>query len=124
VPWPLTHTHTHTRARTRTHTRTHTHTHTHTHARTHTRARTHARARAHTHIVYLLLIFTPQFLMSIVKTFVTVAVQCINRKFEISHCLTIVILLSLCMLILWFYHETGYDCFKISSLLEIDTFLG
>jgi hypothetical protein len=63
--------------------------------------------------------------MSFVKTFVTVVVQYINSKLEISHCLVInVILLSLCMLILGYFHETGYDRFKISSLLEIDAFLG
>jgi len=62
--------------------------------------------------------------MSIVKTLVTVAVQYINSMFEISHCLIIsVILLSLFLRILGYYPEIGYDCFKISSLLEIDALL-
>ena len=62
--------------------------------------------------------------MLIVKTFVTVVAQYINNMLEISHCLIInMILFSLFMCILGYYPETGYDCFKIRSLLEIDAVL-
>jgi hypothetical protein len=52
-------------------------------------------------------------------------VQYVNNRLEISHCLiTNVILVSLFMRILEYYSDTGYDCFKICSVLEIDALLG
>ena len=80
---------------------------------------THTHTRTHTLIFYLIIIFTRHFLMSIVKTFVTVIVQYINSTLVISHCLIInVILHSLFMHILGYYPEIRYDCFKICCLLE------